>query len=51
MNVLISSLEDTRSKRDEDFDSFMAKIKFQSIFATVSDQKCNEAYIYLSATH
>ena len=45
ISALIKSLEDIRSKREENFNSFMTKIKFRSKVATASDEKCSDAYI------
>ena len=51
INALITSLENIQSKREDNFNSSMAKIKFQSKVATVSDEKCSDAYIDSGATH
>ena len=40
-----------RLEREENFNSFMAKIKFRSKVATVSDDKCNDACIESGVTH
>ena len=51
LNALITSLKNIRSKREENFNSFVAKLKFQSKVATVSDEKCRGAYVDLGAAH
>ena len=51
VNSLILLFEVIQLKREENFNSFIAKIKFQSKVATVSDEKCKHTYIDLEATH
>ena len=47
----MTSLENVRSKREENIYNFMVKIKFRSKVATVLDEKYNDAYIGSGATH